>query len=322
MASRAARRGRLPVNAPRIAVLVPCFNEAATIATVVRDFLAALPQATVYVYDNNSTDGTAAVARAAGATVRREPMQGKGSVVRRMFADVEADAYVLVDGDSTYDAASVTALVERLLSERLDMVVAVREAITTDSFRSGHAWGNRVLSHAVSSLFGSRVSDMLSGYRVMSRRFVKSLPALATGFEIETELTVHALMLRMPVAEQRTPYRARPADSSSKLRTYRDGWRILVMILRLLKDERPLAFFTAIFVVLSCLSLGLAYPIVVEYLVTGLVPRFPTAILATGVMLLAFLSLSAGFILDNVTRGRRELKRLGYLAIPGPSSDD
>jgi len=310
------------VNAPRIAVLVPCFNEAATIATVVRDFLAALPQATVYVYDNNSTDGTAAVARAAGATVRREPMQGKGSVVRRMFADVEADAYVLVDGDSTYDAASVTALVERLLSERLDMVVAVREAITTDSFRSGHAWGNRVLSHAVSSLFGSRVSDMLSGYRVMSRRFVKSLPALATGFEIETELTVHALMLRMPVAEQRTPYRARPADSSSKLRTYRDGWRILVMILRLLKDERPLAFFTAIFVVLSCLSLGLAYPIVVEYLVTGLVPRFPTAILATGVMLLAFLSLSAGFILDNVTRGRRELKRLGYLAIPGPSSDD
>lgn len=300
-----------------IAVLVPCYNEEKTIGTVVHDFQAALPDAVVYVYDNNSSDRTALVAGAAGAVVRNVPQQGKGNVVRRMFADIEADVYVLVDGDDTYEAAGAPALVRQLMAEQLDMVVGTRfTTFEKSAFRAGHHLGNFILTRFVGLLFGSSFSDMLSGYRVFSRRYVKSFPALAKGFETETELTVHALELRMPIAERPTPYRARPAGSVSKLRTYRDGFRILRMILNLFREERPLLFFGICFAVLALSALILAYPVLVTYLETGLVPRFPTAILATGMMILAFLSLAAGLILDTVTRGRLEMKRLIYLSIP------
>jgi glycosyltransferase involved in cell wall biosynthesis len=305
-------------NGIDIAVIVPCYDEAATIAQVVADFRAALPQARIVVCDNNSRDATAEIARAAGAEVRRETLQGKGNAVRRMFADIDADLYVLVDGDATYDAASAPMLVEKLLAERLDMVVGVREATQSTAYRAGHAWGNKALSGAVSLLFGTPVTDMLSGYRVLSRRFAKSFPVLAAGFEIETELTVHALVLRMPTGEARTPYGARPIDSPSKLSTWKDGLRIGRMILRLLKDERPLPFFSAVFAGLAALALAIASPVFADFIATGLVPRLPTAVLAASVMLLAFMALVAGFILDNVTRGRRELRMLAYLAIPGP----
>ncbi len=301
----------------RIAVLVPCYNEEATIAQVVHGFHQALPEATIFVYDNNSTDATIARAREAGAVVRSEARQGKGNVMRRMFSDVEADVYVLVDGDDTYDAPSAPALVEKLLSERLDMVVGSRLHSADDAaFRLGHRFGNDLLTGFVSFLFGRSFTDMLSGYRVFSRRYIKSFPALAAGFETETELTVHALELRMPIAEVMTPYKARPSGSVSKLNTYRDGFRILMMILRLFKQERPLTFFSILFTVLVACALIMAYPVVVTFMQTGMVPRFPTAILATGIMILAFLSLAAGFILDTVTHGRREMKRLFYLATP------
>jgi glycosyltransferase involved in cell wall biosynthesis len=308
---------REPFSPYRLAVLVPCYNEARSIAAVIRDFKESLPGAEVYVYDNNSSDGTALVAREAGAVVRSVIQQGKGNVVRRMFADIDADVYVLVDGDDTYDASSAPVLVSKLLDEQLDMVVGTRfGSFETTAFRAGHKLGNRLLTRCVALLFGRTFTDMLSGYRVFSRRFVKSFPALAQGFETETELTVHALELRMPIAEIETPYRSRPEGSTSKLRTYRDGWRILMMILTLFREERPLAFFMLVFGVLAFTSLALAVPIVVTYLKTGLVPRFPTAILSTGMMLLAFLSLTAGFILDTVTRGRLEMKRLFYLSVP------
>lgn len=307
----------------RIAVLVPCYNEVRTIADVVRQFKDALPSAEIHVYDNNSTDGTVEAARRAGAIVRSEPLQGKGNVVRRMFADVDADVYVMTDGDATYHAPSAPALIEKLVSENLDMVVGSRlQTDATGAFPAGHHLGNRLLTGAVSRIFGDRFQDMLSGYRVFSRRFVKSFPALSAGFEIETELAVHALALRMPVAEIETPYGARPAGSASKLSTYRDGFRILLTIILLFKEEKPLPFFSLGFVVLALISVGLAVPLMLTYMETGLVPRFPTAILATGVMLLAFFSLVSGVILDNVTRGRRELKRLAYLALPAPSAAD
>ncbi|MHB8473700.1 MAG: glycosyltransferase family 2 protein [Gammaproteobacteria bacterium] len=300
-----------------IAVLVPCYNEEATVAAVVERFAQVLPDATIYVYDNNSRDQTVARARAAGAIVRNEARQGKGNVMRRMFSDIDADIYVLVDGDDTYDAASAPALIDKLLSERLDMVVGTRlHSAEDEAFRRGHRFGNDVLTGVVSVLFGRSFSDMLSGYRVFSRRFVKSFPALAAGFETETELTVHALELRMPIAEVVTPYKARPSGSLSKLRTYRDGTRILLTIIALFKEERPLVFFSILAGVLTVLALAIAYPVVVTYMHTGLVPRFPTAILATGIMILASLSLAAGFVLDTVTHGRREMKRLFYLAIP------
>ncbi len=300
-----------------IAVLVPCYNEEATVAAVVESFARVLPDATIYVYDNNSRDQTVARARAAGAIVRNETRQGKGNVMRRMFSDIDADIYVLVDGDDTYDAASAPALIDKLLSERLDMVVGTRlHSAEDEAFRRGHRFGNDVLTGVVSVLFGRSFSDMLSGYRVFSRRFVKSFPALAAGFETETELTVHALELRMPIAEVVTPYKARPSGSLSKLRTYRDGTRILLTIIALFKEERPLVFFSILAGVLTVLALAIAYPVVVTYMHTGLVPRFPTAILATGIMILASLSLAAGFVLDTVTHGRREMKRLFYLAIP------
>ena len=304
----------------RIAVLVPCYNEGATIAAVVRDFRESLPDSVVYVFDNNSSDDTIELARTAGAVVREERNQGKGHVVRRMFADIEADVYVLVDGDDTYEAKAAPELVSKLLHEGLDMVTARRVHDSSAAYRPGHMFGNRVLTGLVGAIFGSRVSDVLSGYRVFSRRFVKSFPVLSRGFEIETEFTVHALELDMPQAECATRYSQRPAESESKLNTWRDGFRILLTIVQLLKEERPLGFFSSIFFVLALLSVILAWPIVTEFLATGLVPRIPTAILSTGMMLLAFLSLVCGLVLDTVTRGRRELKKLFYLRVPGPGT--
>ena len=306
---------------PRIAVLVPCYNEEAAVQAVIRGFRAALPAATIYVYDNNSSDGTAAAARAAGALVRIERLQGKGNVIRRMFADIEADAYVLVDGDATYDAASAPAMVEMLLRDRLDMVNGARVSDAEGAYRPGHRFGNAVLTGLVARIFGDRVSDMLSGYRVFSRRFVKSFPALSGGFETETEFTIHALELRMPIGEVPTPYRERPVGSVSKLRTYSDGFRILRTIVLLVKEERPLPFFSAIAGLLLLGAVLLALPVLADFVRTGLVPRLPTAVLATGLVLLASLSLTCGLILDSVTRGRKELKRLSYLAIPAYQPD-
>lgn len=303
-------------EAPRLAVLIPCYNEAATIADVVKGFRAALPDPTIYVYDNNSRDETAARAVAAGAVVRREVLQGKGYVVRRMFADVEADVYVLVDGDGTYDPAAAATMVGRLLSEGLDMVTGTRVSDLAEAYRPGHRFGNRLLTGMVQAVFGNRVSDMLSGYRVFSRRFVKSFPALAAGFEIETELTVHALELRMALGEVPTAYGARPEGSVSKLNTYRDGFRILRTILMLVKEERPLQFFSLCAGLFLLAGLGLGLPVVVTFFQTGLVPRLPTAVLAAAFVLLAFLAFALALILDSVAHGRREMKRLMYLGIP------
>jgi glycosyltransferase involved in cell wall biosynthesis len=306
---------------PRIAVLVPCYNEEAAIGRVVREFRAALPEAVVYVYDNNSRDRTAEVAQEAGAVVRREPLQGKGSVVRRMFADIEADVYVMADGDATYHAPSAPDMVALMLRDRLDMVVGARVDSETAAYRPMHRVGNRVLTGFVAQLFGRRFSDILSGYRVFSRRFVKSFPALSRGFEIETELTVHALTLRMPIAEIQTPYGVRPAGSLSKLSTFKDGFRILAMILNLFRDQRPSAFFGIVSLVLGLVAIALSTPLFITFMQTGLVPRLPTAVLAASIMLLAFISLAVGLILDNVKFARREMKRLAYLAIPATSDD-
>jgi len=298
----------------RIAVLVPCFNEEAAVATVVAGFRNALPSAEVFVYDNNSSDRTAALAREAGAEVRGERHQGKGHVVRRMFADIDADIYVLVDGDATYDAASAPRMIEALLSDHLDMVVGRRVDHTAAAYRPGHRAGNLMLTSFLASVFGEAFKDILSGYRVFSRRFVKSFPVLSDGFEIETELSVHALELALPVAEIETPYYARPVGSFSKLNTWRDGLRILGTILKLYRSERPLRFFTAIGVLLALVSIGLAIPIVVTFLEEGIVPRLPTAVLSMGLIILAMLSVSSGLVLDTVTRGRREMKLLAYLS--------
>jgi len=307
---------------PRIAVLVPCYNEEAAIAAVVRDFRAALPHAIVYVYDNNSRDGTVAVARQAGAVVRGEPRQGKGNVVRRMFADIEADIYVLVDGDDTYDASAAPQMVAVMRASGCDLITARRIHTDAAAYRTGHVLGNRVLTGLTAWLFGVKLSDMLSGYRVFSRRFVKSFPFTAEGFGIETELTVHAVRLMMPMEEIDTRYKERPVGSVSKLNTWRDGFRILRTIGHLVREERPLVFFAVGFVVLALLSVLIAVPVVHEFLQTRQVPRLPSAILATGLMLLAFLSLTCGLILDTVTRGRWEQKRMAYLAIPGPGNSD
>jgi glycosyltransferase involved in cell wall biosynthesis len=303
----------LSASQPQVAVLIPCFNEQAAIGMVVADFRAALPTAAIYVYDNNSTDGTREVARRAGALVRRELHQGKGNVVRRMFADIDADVYVLVDGDATYDARSAQAMIARLIDDRLDMVVAARIDNDPSAYRAGHRIGNRLLTRFCASAFNAAFTDVLSGYRVFSRRFVKSFPGLSRGFEIEIELAVHALELELPVAELPAPYYARPQGSASKLSTWSDGLRIVATIIGLYRSERPLAFFSAIGVLLAIVSVALAIPIFVTYLQLGLVPRIPTAILSTGLMLLAFLSIVAGLILDTVTRGRREMKLIAYL---------
>ena len=305
----------------RLAVLVPCFNEEAAIAKVVADFRAELPEATIYVYDNNSTDRTVEVARAAGAVVRREMHQGKGNVVRRMFADVEADVYVLVDGDATYDASSVRLLIARLIEERLDMVVAARVEEEAAAYRPGHRAGNRLLTGFFVSVFAATFTDILSGYRVFSRRFVKSFPVLSRGFEIETELSVYAAELDLAVGEVPTPYFARPEGSASKLSTWRDGLRIVLTIVGLYRSERPLTFFSAFGIALAVVSVVLAIPIFITYFEQGTVLRVPTAILSTGLMLLAFLAIVAGLVLDTVTRGRREMKRLAYLQQQAPGEE-
>lgn len=310
----------LTQGTPSIAVLVPCYNEEASIEAVVRDFKAALPTATIYVYDNNSKDRTSEIARAAGAVVRREPLQGKGNVVRRMFADIEADVYVMVDGDDTYHAPSAGKLVAKLLDEKLDMVNGAR-VTDWENYRAGHRLGNVMLTTLVTMVFGKRTDDLLSGYRVFSRRFVKSFPVLAGGFEIETELVVHALEMSMPLGEVETPYKDRAPGSVSKLSTFRDGFRILWMIGKLIKEERPMQSFGLVAGLLALISIIIAVPLFITYYETGLVPRFPTAVLATGLGLLSFLSLTCGLILDTVTRGRREMKRLRYLEIPAPDFD-
>ena len=302
----------------RIAVIVPCYNEEAAIASVVRDFKAALPSATIYVYDNNSKDGTMARAREAGAVVRSEMRQGKGNVVRRMFADVEADVYVLVDGDDTYDASAAPMLIGRLIDDGYDIVSGQRVATGQAAYRRGHVLGNWLLTTLTSVMFRVKLNDLLSGYRIMSRRFVKSFPFTAEGFGIETELTVHAVRLLMPMAEIETRYKERPEGSVSKLNTYRDGLRILFTIASLVREERPLIFYGTIAAFFMIASLLLGTPVVLDYFHTGLVPRLPTAVLSVGFMVLGFLALASGLILDTVTRGRWEDKRMAYLAIPGP----
>ena len=305
----------------KVAVLVPCHNEEATIGAVVRDFRAYLPEAIVYVYNNNSTDKTVEVALEVGAVVREESFPGKGNVVRRMFSDIEADIYVLVDGDDTYHAASSPKLIQHLIDKNLDMVNGARITEIAEAYRFGHQFGNWLLTTLVATIFGNQFRDMLSGYRIFSKRFTKSFPALSTGFEIETELTVHALELRMPVDEIDTPYKERPEGSVSKLSTYKDGFRILKTIALLVKEERPFQFFSGIALALLFTSLIAGWPVISEYIDTGLVPRLPTAILASGLMILSFASFVCGLILDTVTLGRREMKRMSYLRIPGTGPD-
>ena len=304
------------MNASTFAVLIPCYNEETTIAQVVADFRAAIPKAMIYVYDNNSKDRTCQLARTAGAIVRSEPLQGKGNVVRRMFADIEADIYVLVDGDATYDAKAAPQMIRYLQDYQLDMVNGARVTAIKEAYRPGHRFGNWMLTSIVAQTFGNRFKDMLSGYRVFSRRYVKSFPSLATGFEIETELTIHALHLRMPIAEVQTVYKDRPSGSTSKLSTFKDGFRILWMILVFIKEEKPMPFFSLLGVFFCFGSLFLMAPILREFLLTGLVPRFPTAILSMCMMVISFLNFSCGLILDTVTRGRNEMKRMQYLNTP------
>lgn len=303
----------------RVAVLIPCYNEAVTVAATVAGFQASLPEAEIYVYDNNSTDGTADIARKTGAIVRTETRQGKGNVVRRMFADIEADIYIMVDGDATYDASAAPVLLAQVVSGPYDMVNCARVAESADAYRAGHAWGNKMLTGLVQNIFGSATTDMLSGYKAFSRRYAKSFPGMSHGFEIETELMVHALEMKMPLSEISTVYNERPAGSQSKLRTYHDGFRILKLIGFLVKEERPMAFFSAVAGVLALISVVIGASVVAEFIESGFVPRLPTAVLAVGLMLSSLLSLSCGFILDTVTRGRRELKRLAYLGFPAIS---
>lgn len=309
------------MSAPTIAVILPCFNEALAIGQVLDEFKRHLPSAGLHVFDNRSTDDTAAVARAAGALVTHVQLRGKGNVVRRMFADVEADVYVMVDGDATYDLSNIRLHIDLLLNNHLDMVVGNRQddGLNPQTYRPGHRWGNQLLTRSVRRIFGGQFTDMLSGYRVFSRRYVKSFPAAAAGFETETELSVHALELRMPYAEVAVAYRSRPEGSVSKLSTFRDGRRILATILKLFISERPLVFFSIVAGALATLSIAITIPLAVTYVETGLVPRLPTAVLATGMMLCAMLSLVCGAVLRTVTMGRREVKRFAYLAIPAPS---
>lgn len=300
----------------KIAVLIPCFNEQVAISKVVQNFKSVIPECEVYVFDNNSSDQTREIAARAGAIVRTELLRGKGNVIRRMFADIEADIYVLVDGDDTYDPASAPIMIKTLLENRLDMVNGKRITVSQAAYRRGHQFGNWFLTFLVALIFGDKFKDILSGYRVFSRRFVKSFPALSKGFEIETELTVHALELRMPTIEIDTNYRDRPLGSSSKLRTLRDGWRILIMIFFLIKEEKPLQLFGVLSFIFLIISIILIFPVIITFIETGFVPRLPTAILAMGLMIISLISLSIGLILDSITLGRREAKRMNYLRIP------
>ncbi|MBN8531932.1 MAG: glycosyltransferase [Alphaproteobacteria bacterium] len=306
-----------------VAVLLPCYNEAVAIAKVVADFRNALPQATVYVYDNASTDGTSDVARKAGAVVRRVGAKGKGNVIRQMFADIEADIYVMADGDDTYDATVAPGMIETLQTEDLDMVVGIRVSEATDmaAYRTGHRLGNQLFTALVGSLFGRSFTDIFSGYRIMTRRFVKSFPVTSRGFEIETELTIHALDLGLPVGERPVSYRSRPEDSVSKLRTYRDGARILLAILLFMKEVHPLRVFTLVAVLCTLAAWVIAWPVIAEFMHTGLVPRLPTAVLATGLQVSGLLALACGLILDSVARGRKELKRLFYVLHRSKNTD-
>jgi len=308
-------------NNPHIAVLIPCYNEEISIHKVVSDFRSTLPSSSIYVFDNNSEDRSIQLANEAGAIVRKVEIQGKGNVIRRIFADIEADAYLLVDGDDTYHAGSAQNMVDQLLTNKLDMIIGRRVSNDISAYRPGHRFGNWFLTEFVALLFGRKFTDILSGYRVFSRRFAKSFPSLSSGFEIETELTIHALELRMPIKEIDTPYKPRPDGSVSKLHTYKDGLRILLTILKLFRQERPFLFFGGIGCLLALVSIGLAIPLLQTYLKTGLVPRLPTAILCTGVMLLSCLSITCGLILDTVTRGRQEIKRLVYLGIKATRDD-
>ncbi|PYD82845.1 glycosyl transferase family 2 [Komagataeibacter oboediens] len=309
-------------NTLSVVVLIPCYNEETTVFQVVSDFRKYLPDAVVYVYDNNSTDNTVRRALDAGAIVRRESMPGKGNVVRRMFADIDADFYILVDGDATYDASAAPEMLALASSNGLDMVNGARVSTATTAYRPGHVLGNKIFTLLVRSVFGKRISDILSGYRVFSRRFVKSFPALSSGFETETEFSIHALDLRMPIGEIRTRYFERPTGSQSKLNTWKDGFRIMALIFNLIKLERPLVFFSTVAVVLLCLSLMAGMPVIIGWLHTGLVPRLPTALLATGFIILSALSFTCGLILDVVYLARTEAKRLAYLAQPSPTSYD
>lgn len=304
----------------RIAVLVPCYNEALTVVSVVEGFRDALPEATIYIYDNNSTDDTPRLAAEAGAVVRIERRQGKGNVVRRMFADIEADCYIMVDGDGTYDPKVAGRLAEMITVEGYDFVNVARISTAVEAYRRGHRFGNLALTQIVRSIFGRETSDMLSGYKALSRRFVKSFPAMSGGFETETELTVHALEMRMPMGEISAAYAERPSGSTSKLRTYRDGTRILMLISRLIKDERPLHFFALGGLAAGLIGVLLGVPVVLNYFETGLVPRLPTAVLSVGLVMLGFLSVFTGLILDVVTKARQELKRLTYLSMPPPGA--
>ena len=306
---------------PRIAVTLPCYNEAATIGAVIADFRAALPDAEIYVFDNNSSDGTAEIARRAGAIVRSETRQGKGHVVRRIFADVEADIYVMADGDGTYDASLAPTLIELMKRNHVDMVVGTRADVTRDAGRGGHAFGNRIFNGLFNIMFGRQFTDIFSGYRVFSRRFVKSFPAVSGGFEIETEMSVHSCQIGIPTLERPTPYGVRPEDSASKLRTFRDGFRILGMFLMLAKETRPAAFFGAIGLVLTLLAVGLSVPLAITYFETGLVPRLPTAILATGLVITGTISALCGLILDSLARARVEAKRSVFLSYPAAGWD-
>jgi len=309
-------------NMPRIAVLIPCYNEELTVAKVIHDFRRNLPDSDIYVYDNNSKDNTINEARQAGAIVHSEALQGKGNVVRRMFADIEADVYVMVDGDATYDADSASLMIAKLLAGKLDMVTGVRKSHIQAAYRAGHRFGNAMFSFLITKIFGDRISDLLSGYRVFSRRFVKSFPALSGEFEIETELTVHALELRMPIAEVETPYGARPEGSVSKLSTYKDGIKILFTVLKLVKNERPLPLFGFLGLGLLLVSLLLVAPIFSTYLETGLVPRLPTATLVVGMTIIGVFSIFSGIIIDSISTSRREMKRLFYLNYCAVSSSE
>ena len=309
----------------KIALIVPCFNEELSITDVVKGFKEAIPEISVYVFDNNSNDETRLVSEKAGAIVVSVPLRGKGNVVRRMFADVEADIYIMVDGDATYDPSTAKVLVNKLLDDRLDMVVGCRlieQGGLGGEYRWGHQFGNFILTQSVMKIFRGSFTDMLSGYRVFTRRYIKSFPALSQGFEIETELTVHALELRIPFGEVAINYGARQDGSVSKLSTYIDGIRILSTIIKLFISEKPFSFFGLTSTILAVVSILLFTPILIEFMHTGLVPRVPTLLLSISLMLSAILSFMCGLILNNVTRGRREMKRLAYLAIPAPITLD
>jgi hypothetical protein len=302
----------------RIVAIVPCHNEESAIEQVVTDLKVAIPHMAVFVYDNASTDNTAGVAEAAGAAVRFEPLRGKGNVIRRAMADLDADVFLMIDGDDTYDASAAPEMIRLLLDGPYDQVTGVRTASQRGAYRAGHLLGNRMFNKVVSVIFGRPVTDMLSGYRVFSRRFVKSFPAVSRAFEIETELTVHAINTRVPQAEVAVRFKDRAEGSASKLRTYQDGFKILRMISRLLHHERPLALYSTIAGLIVATAVGISIPVIGEYIETGLVGRFPTAILSASLVVVAFIVLVVGILLDGLRKVRQETTRIAYMATAPP----